>query len=109
MEIWEELNKTQNELNQALQTFRYNGIKYCEAERVYKVARSKEILKLRQEGMPTTLIDSVVKGIEHIAQLEFERNSCEVVYKANQEAINVKKLELRIIEEAIQREYGNTN
>jgi hypothetical protein len=57
--------------------------------------------------MPVTLISQVIYGYEDIAQLRFLRDSAEVVYRANQEAINTLKLQIRIIESQIQREYGS--
>lgn len=109
MELWEEIMLIERQLNEALSTFRENGIKYCEAERNYQMAKSKEIMRLKSEGYPITLIPQVVKGIEEIANLDFERNKWEVVYKANQESLNVKKIELRVKEGEINREYGRND
>ena len=106
MELWEEIIEIERQLDQALSTLRENGLKYCECERDYQVAKSKAIMKLKSEGYPVTLIPQVVKGIEEIAELDFQRNVAEVVYKANQEAINIKKLELRVKESEIEREFG---
>lgn len=107
MELWESLEKTINQLNDALSTLREKGIEYCEKNRKYQIEKSKEILRLKKEGTPITLIPQMVKGLENVADLDFERNVADVVYKANLEAINVKKLELRVIEKQIEREYGN--
>lgn len=109
MELWEEIIEIERQLDQALSTLRENGNKYCEAERKYQMAKSKEIMRLKSEGYPITLIPQVVKGIEEIANLDFERNTCEVVYKANQEALNVKKLELRVKESEVEREYARND
>lgn len=109
MELWEEIITIDRQLNEALSTFRQNGIKYCEAEREYQMAKSKEIMRLKSEGYPITLIPQIVKGLENVAELDFNRNVCEVVYKANQEAINIKKLQLRVKESEIEREYGRND
>lgn len=106
MELWEEIITIDRQLSEALSTFRQNGIKYCECERDYQVAKSKAIMKLKSEGYPVTLIPQVVKGIEEIAELDFQRNVAEVVYKANQEAILIKKLQLRVKESEVEREWG---
>lgn len=109
MELWEEIITIDRQLNEALSTFRQNGIKYCEAEREYQMAKSKEIMRLKSEGYPITLIPQIVKGLESVAELDFKRNAAEVVYKANQEAINIKKLQLRVKEGEIDREYGKND
>lgn len=44
-----------------------------------------------------------------VAEARFKRDVAEAIYKANQEAINTLKLEIRLIESQIQREYTNTS
>lgn len=103
------INEIQNltkQLTNSLKQLRTNGIKLAEAEKEYKIAVNKKALLLRSEEMPVTLINQVIYGYEDIAQLRFLRDSAEVVYKANLEAINTLKLQIRIIENQIKREYG---
>lgn len=107
MELWQQREVIKKQLDDALKTLRGNGIEYCEAERLYQIEKSKEIMRLKNEGYPATLILGIVKGLENIAELDFNRNKSEVVYKANQEAINIKKLELKSLESDIAREWTN--
>lgn len=109
MELWQELEVKNKQLEQALRTVRQNGIALAEAEKNYKEAVSKEALKLRDEGMAVTLIDKIIYGLPSISTLRFERDCAEVVYEANKEAIQVKKLQIRLIESQINREWGNVN
>ena len=106
--LWEEVEKVKEQLDQALSTWRENGIKWAEAEREYRILKSKEELRLRAENMPVTLIPDIVKGLPEVADLDFNRSACLVVYKANEEAIKVKKLELKTLEAELEREYGKT-
>ena len=105
MELWEEINLKQNQLDQALKTFRTNGTALADAERIYKEAVSKEALKLRDEGMAVSLIDKVIYGLPSISTLRFNRDVAKVVYDANIEAINIKKLELRILQRQFEVDY----
>ena len=57
--------------------------------------------------MPVTLIQQTVYGIPEVAEKRFTRDVSEAVYKANQEAINSIKLQIRIISNQIEREYSN--
>lgn len=109
MELWEELDIKNRQLDQALLTLRKNGIALAEAEKDYKEAVSKECLRLRDEGMAVTLISQVIYGLPSISTLRFNRDVALTVYNANQEAINVKKLQIRLIEAQINREWGNSN
>lgn len=104
--LWQEVEQIKNQLDKALSTCRENGLRWAEAERSYRIRKSQEELRLRSEGVPVTLIPDIVKGLEDVAQLDFERNCALVVYKANQEAINVKKLELKTMESELEREYA---
>lgn len=108
MELWQELQLKNNQLEQALRTLRQNGIALAQAEKDYKEAVSKEVLKLRDEGMAVTLINQVIYGLPSISTLRFQRDCNEVIYNANQEAINIKKLQIRIIESQLSREWGET-
>ena len=110
MDLYVELQKKINELNISIKKLRETGTDYAEAEREYKITLRNEALKLRAEkGMPVTLIQQVVYGVPEVAEKRFKRDVKEAVYKANMEAINVFKLQIRIIESQLQREYGNIN
>lgn len=52
------------------------------------------------------MIDKVAYGIPSIAELRFKRDCAETIYKANQESINSIKLQIRILESQIEREWG---
>lgn len=106
MMLWDEVQTVKNQLDKALSTCRQNGIKWAEAEKNYRIAKAREILKFKSAGYPVTLIPDLVKGLEEIAELDLKRNTALVVYKANQEAILVKKLEMRTLESELEREYG---
>jgi len=107
MELIQEINQKNNELNYSVKSLRVSGTAYAEAERDYKIALTKEALKLRTDGMAVTLIDKVLYGLPEIALLRYKRDCAEVVYKANQEAINSIKLQIRILDSQISREWGS--
>ena len=110
MDLYNELQQKIKELNISIKKLRETGAEYAEAEKEYKITLRQEALKLRAEkGMPVTLIQQVVYGVPEVAEKRFVRDVKEAVYKANIEAINVFKLQIRIIESQLQREYGNIN
>ena len=104
--LWKEVQDIQDELDTAMSTLKENGLKWAAAERDYRKLKSKEILRLHAEKIPTTLIQDVVKGLDEVADLDFIRNTWLVVYKACQEEINVKKIELKNTEAELEREIG---
>lgn len=108
MDLMEDLNIKIKELNTSIKSLRKTGTEYAEAERAYKVCLRQECLKLRDEGMAIGMIDKTCYGIPTVAEKRFIRDVAEAVYKANLEAVNSIKLQIRIIEGQINREYSNT-
>ncbi len=108
MDLWQEIQEKQKYLDKAIKTLADNGKDLAEKERAYKIAVNKKALELRAEDMPVTLINQVIYGFEDIAELRFARDTAQVTYNANLEYINVIKLMLRILENQLGREYGNS-
>jgi len=107
-DLYDELQVKLKELNVSIKQLRKTGTAYAEAERDYKIILRQECLKLRDSGMAIGMIDKCCYGIPSVAEARFKRDVAEAVYKANQEAINSIKLQLRLIEGQIQREWGAT-
>lgn len=106
MELVDKVSELKDQLEISIKSLRRTGTAYAEAERNYKVLLRQECLKLRDEGMAIGMIDKTCYGIPSVAEARFKRDIAEVVYKANQEAINSIKLQLRIVENQLQREWG---
>lgn len=106
MDLVNDLAYKQKQLDVSIKSLRKTGTEYAESEKNYKMAVCKKVLELKDSGMAATLIQLTIYGYEEIAQLRFKRDSAEVIYRANQESINGLKLEIRVLEEQIQREYG---
>lgn len=109
MELYQELTTKTRQLEASIRQLRQNGTAYAQAEMEYKMLLRQECLKLRDEGMAIGMIDKTCYGIPAVAEARFKRDVAETVYKANQEAINSIKLQLRLIESQISREWGQAN
>lgn len=108
VDLYNELQQKIKELNISIKKLRETGTEYAEAERDYKITLRNEALKLRAEkGMAITLIQQVVYGVPEVADKRFQRDVKEAVYRANQEAINSIKLQIRVIENQLSREWTN--
>ena len=106
MDLYTELMEKTSELDIAIKEFRVSGRKYSECERAYRVAKAKASLTLKTQGYAVSLIGDIVYNNEEVANALFERDLSEVIYKSHQEEINSLKLQIRIIEGQLQREYG---
>ena len=107
MELYEELQAKTKQLDTSIKTLRLNGTAYAQAEKDYKILLRQECLKLRDEGMAIGMIDKTCYGIPSVAEARFRRDVAKAVYDANQEAINSLKLQMRLIESQLQREWGS--
>lgn len=109
MELYLELQAKTKQLDMSIKQLRKSGTDYAEAEKTYKILLRQECLKLRDEGMAIGMIDKTCYGIASVAEARFKRDVAEAVYKANLEAINSIKLQMRLIEAQLQREWGSSD
>ncbi len=107
MDLFNELQTKTRELEVSIKSLRQSGTNYAQAEKDYKVLLRQECLKLRDEGMAIGMIDKTCYGIPSVAEARFKRDVAEAVYKANLEAINSIKLQMRLLENQLQREFGS--
>ena len=108
MDLYNDLQNKIKQLEISVKELRKSGTNYAQAERDYKILLRQECLKLRDEGMAIGMIDKTCYGIPSVAEARFKRDVSEAVYKANLEAINSIKLQIRLIENQLNREF-NTN
>lgn len=107
MDLFNDLQTKIKELEISIKSLRQNGTNYAKAEKEYKILLRQECLKLRDEGMAIGMIDKTCYGIPSIAEARFRRDVAETIYKANLEAIQSIKLQMRIIEGQLNREWCN--
>lgn len=106
VDLQNELAKKLEDLDKCIRALRTNGTAMAQAERDYKVALKKKVVELRANKVPMSEINLTIYGIEEIADLRYKRDIAEAVYDANKESINVIKLQIKIIAEQLNKEYG---
>lgn len=67
---------------------------------------ARKILEERDKGTPVTIISDICRGNPEIAKMRFERDCAEVVYKSALEAINAMKLQIRVLDAQVGREWN---
>lgn len=108
LDLYNELQDKVKKLSLSLKELRKSGTAYAEAERNYKVKLRQEVLKMRADGEAIGIISLTCYGIPEVAELRLNRDIAEAVYKANTEAINTLKLQIRLLENQMQREWSTT-
>ena len=105
-DLVQELQSKIQQLEYSVKQLRQSGTDYAQAERDYKVALRQECLLLRDSGMAIGMIDKTCYGLPKVAELRFKRDIAETVYKANMESINSLKLQIRLLDNQISREWA---
>ena len=108
MDLYNDINELIKRLNTSVVKLKDYGKELAEAERDYKVTLRQEALKLRNDGMPVTLINQIIYGIPEVADKRFKRDVAETMYNVALENIQSTKLQIRILEAQLQREWSNT-
>ena len=104
-----EKNGLQVRLTEAIRLMAKYGKAYAEAESNYKIALAQTALKLKDSGMAVTMLNLVIYGTNPVPALRLKRDTAEVMYKTAQENIQSIKLQLRLVEAQIEREWGQKN
>lgn len=108
IEPMERLSFLAEEQNKLIESLKKYGRQKAEAEKEYQTVLSQEVLKERDKGTAIGVISLTVKGFKNVAEKRLERDIAESMYEVIQEKININKLEMRILDSQLQREWGNT-
>ena len=107
MDLLNELWKINKLLTQALEQYKQRGREYAQAYRNYRVLLAQELLRLKNDGMPVTIAYDIARGTEEVAKAKEQEIIKESLYNSCQEAINTYKLQIKILQEQINKEYQN--
>lgn len=108
MDLFNDIQNLIQRLNSSVKLLKQYGQDLAIAERDYKITLREEALKLRTEkDMPVTLINQIIYGVPEVASKRFKRDTAETLYNVAQENINSLKLQIRILENQLQREWTN--
>lgn len=104
-DLWNDISDRLNILDESIKNLRQSGREYAEAEAAYKAELSKQVLQLRKEGYPVTIIGDIVRGLEPVKESRLDRDAKKVLYQADLEVINVSKLRIKVLEAQLNREW----
>lgn len=102
-----ELNELKEELHKSMKYLRKHGEDLAIKEHDYQMIKTQTWLTLKSEGCTSTELANTIKGHPKVADAMLERDIARSMYEANQEHINVVKLEVRVLESQISREWNN--
>ena len=106
-DLFSERESLRRKLDQCIKMLRQTASDYAQADREYNVAVRACWMRLRDRDMPIGMINKVYKGEEDVAEKRFALIQAEAMKDANREAVMSYKLQLRLVEDQIQREWSN--
>lgn len=106
-DLYNELMQKSKELDISIKSLRKTGNDYAEAYTNYRMELAKELLKLKAEGYAITLAGDIARGKPEIAHLKYQEIAKEAIYKANLESINAIKLQIKLIQSQLDKEWSN--
>ncbi len=104
--MWQEIEKYINLLETAVAEMKKRSKDLAQKEYLYRMALSKRLTELRADGQPVTHLADIARGEPNIAKLRLDRDIAKGLYDSSQEAINVYKLKIRVLENQYAREWG---
>ena len=99
-----ELKKLRELLNKATAEYPKRCIEYAKCYKEYRMLLSKEMLIERDKGTPVTILSDIVRGKPNVAEAKEKEIITEGFYLSSKEAIQSYKLQIKILQERINKE-----
>ena len=106
-DLMKEMQEMREELHKSMKMLRQNGNALAKAENEYQCIKAQTVAMMKADGCPMTEISLSIKGQTDVAEAMLKRDLAKVMYESNQEHINVVKLEQRVLENQIAREWSS--
>lgn len=106
-DLLNELKQLELALDEAINSMSDHGQELAVAEYKYRKEAAKQTLMYRDSGYPVTIIDTLVKGGEGVAELRLKRDLAEVSYQVSRELVMANKAKYKVVNEQIEREWND--
>lgn len=103
--LWVRIEECMRLVDLALKEAKRRGAVMVEKEAAYYTAKAAESFRLLEAGYANTYIQTVIKGRPGVSEAMSEYHAAEVEYRNANEAINVMKVKLRVLENEQEREW----
>lgn len=104
---YQQLEYARKQMKNASKELRDRGKAKARAEADYQAAKARRALEMKAEGHSGTMIQTLIKGDPEVNQKLFERDCAEVLYESAKEALNVYKLDAKLLEADIERAWND--
>ena len=104
--IWLDICDDKRLLARQVREMRESGRAWAKADAEYRAVKAKAILEARDSGVSWSAAADIVYAREDVARALMQRDVAEVLYENDKEAINATKLQIRVNEAQLEREWG---
>lgn len=106
-DLYLEERELRSRLDRFIDEYRELGTEHAKRDREYYTAKAAKTLELKDQGMPATVISQIIKGVAPVAEAREKMLVSETMTRAALEAIMSTKLQIKLVESQLQREYSN--
>lgn len=94
------------QLDTAIAEARESGKRAAANERDYQRAKNLRMAELKAEGYAVSYITACIKGDASVNDKLFQRDLAQTMHESDRDLVNVLKLEIRVLVNQTQRDYG---
>lgn len=105
-DLWSNIQADLTLLSRSVIELKARGEAKAKADAAYRSLKAKAILEARAEGIPATLAKEVIYAREDVQLALLERDCTEALYDSCIEGINATKLQIRVNENQLERDWG---
>ena len=105
-DLIQQLFELSAQCDDAIKELARQGDLFAQAQWAYCTQKTKTAYRLKDEGYSATMIMQLLKGEPEVALLMRERDIAKARYEATKETINILKLQMRMADSQISREWG---
>lgn len=105
-DLYVEERQLRSKLDALIDEYRRCGTEHAKRDREYYMLKAAKTLELKEEGMPATVIAQVIKGEESVAAARERMLVAEVMTRAALEAVLSTKLQVKLVDSQLQREWA---
>lgn len=107
--LYQQLEYARKQMKNASKELRDRGKAKARAEADYQAVKNRRALEMKAEGHSGTMIQTLIKGDPEVNEKLFARDCAEVLYESAKEALQVFKLDAKLTEAQISREWNQNS
>ena len=104
-DLFNQRDSLSRELSESINLMQQYGTDYAQKDSRYQITLAETATRMKADGETATMISLTIRGTDKVPKMRMDRDIAEVMYKTAQEKIQVVKLQLKLVEAQIEREW----